>query len=301
MSAINIEWLNENSLRAYPLKEDCSRIPVDSTGSLITDIQLPNYLIVDFVMTTSLDTAVRVYIKQVACVGNLLTLAFYDEAGVVVSLLSIDLSTHVKNTGYALVGNGIYEDVRGRIVLGDLTNLHQDLPEGLYNFTIAATEFEASTVRPDLRGVRSLQLSTQGTESQYIYGHVKLVAGANVSLVYVPSLNAIRINALSSAGLDAACDCGAIGKETVVKTINGIPVEDAVIVGDSTCVDVTTSGNTITISDKCSKPCCGCPELEFITNSLKVLEVTLTNLQAYSLQLAERIETFVTNFILTIK
>jgi len=63
---------------------------------------------------------------------------------------------------------------------------------------------------------------------------------------------------------------------------------------------VETSGNKIIISDNCSAPCCGCPELEFITDSLKVLDSTISNLESYSQQLAERISNFVTNFILTI-
>jgi len=295
-SPILPEWLNENSLRAYPIKEDCPRTAVDADG-----MTLPNYVLVDFVLTVGLDIPVQVYLKQLAIIGNLLTLAFHDQADVAVALLSVNLDTHAPNAGYSLTGTGTYSDVCGRVVLGDLTTLKTDVPEGLYNFTLAATEMETTTIRPDVRGVRSLQISQAGTDSQYIYGHVKLVSGANTLLTYVPAYNAIRIDALSGDGLTAECDCGSIGQANVVKTINGIAVEDFNIIGDGSCVSVTTSGNTITITDTCSKPCCGCPELEFLTDSLKVLDVTVTNLQTYSLRLAERIDNFVTNFILTIK
>lgn len=295
-SPLLTEWLNENSLRAYPVKEDCLRLAVDADG-----MQLPNYVLVDFVLTVGLDTPVQVYLKQLAIIGNLLTLAFYDQSDVAVTLLSVNLDTHVANAGYSLTGTGTYSDVCGRVVLGDLTNLKTDVPEGLYSFTLADTEMETTTVRPDIRGVRSFQVSQDGTDSQYLYGHVKLVSGANTLLTYLPGYNAVRIDALSGDGLTEECDCGSIGQATVVKTINGIAVEDFNIVGDGSCVSVTTSGNTITITDTCSKPCCGCPELEFLTDSLKVLDVTVTNLQTYSLRLAERIDNFVTNFILTIK
>lgn len=300
-SVVNQEWLNQNALRAYPIKEDCPRMPYDTSGAIISDVVLPNYVLVDFVITMDTGDSPRIYIKQVVHIGNLLTLAFHDASNTLVALLSVDLDLHVKNQGYALAGAGAYDDVRGRVVIGDLTSFKTDLAEGLYNFTIAATELEASTVRPDIRGVRSLQLSNQGNESDYIYGHVKLVAGANAQLTYLPAYNAIQIDALSADGLNEECDCTPLGQDTTVKTINGIAVEDAVIVGDGSCVSVETSGNTITISDTCSKPCCGCPELEFVTDSLKVLDVTVVNLQAFALRLAERIDNFVTNFILTIK
>ena len=181
-SILNQEWLNQNSLRAYPIKEDCLRVPVDTSGSLITDILLPNYLLVDFVLTMDVNDPVRVYLKQVVCIGNLLTLAFYDSNDVLISLLSVDLSLHVKNSGYNIVGSAAYEDVRGRVVLGDLTNLNRDLPEGQYNFDLASTEFETTTIRPDLRGIRSFQISNEGNESQYIYGHVKLLPRGQATL-----------------------------------------------------------------------------------------------------------------------
>lgn len=298
-----MEWLNSNALRAYPLREDCSRIPVDSNGNALRGVTLPNYVIVDFVLTTAMDTPVRVYLKQLIAVGTLLTFSFYDASDAEIALVSVNTSTHVPGTGYIVSGVGTYDDARGRLVIGDLQSIQQDLPEGVYTFTLDATEFEPTTVRPDLRGVRSLQVVSQGSESSYIYGNVQLIAGDNVKLTYDAGANSIRIDATSSVGLDEECTCTpGPGQNIVVKTINGKAIEDVVIEGDGNCISVDTSDSgTITITDKCSKPCCGCPELEFITNSLKVLDVSVVNLQQYSLALSERINNFVTNFILTIK
>ena len=298
MSAAGIEWLNENALRSYPIKEDCSRVP-SVGGSLLPDVVLPNYMIVDLVITTPADSVTQAYISRVVVVDIGLSISIAAADGTLMAMVAIDMSAHVKNQGYTLVGTGIYEDVRGRIVIGDLTNLYQDLPEGIYAFDLAAAEFESTTIRPDLRSVRSLQLGVGSASSQYISGRVKLLAGTNVNLTYLPGYNAIRIDAISADGLNEVCDCGPIGKETVVKTVNGIPVENLTIVGDS-CIEVTTSGNTIQLRDKCSAPCCGCTELEFITTGLKTLEVTVANLQVYSTRLSERINTFVSTFVLTI-
>jgi hypothetical protein len=62
------------------------------------------------------------------------------------------------------------------------------------------------------------------------------------------------------------------------------------IVGDGRCVEVTTSGNRIIIRDTCSEPCCGCPELELITQRLELQESVLRRVEEYALQLQDKIQ-----------
>ena len=298
---VNQEWLNENSLRNYPLKENVQRIPYDNSGNLISGVQIPNYLLVDFIVTLPGSINIRIYLSQLSLVSNLLSLIFSDESAVQLARIEVDLNSHLSYTAYNFEGSGTYDDVRGCVALGNLDNLHDDLPEGIYNFTIAQSETEATTVRPMLRGIRSVRTVNNNDVSEFIYGHVKLLAGTNVRLTFLPEYNTIRIDAIEGEGLTDECTCKEeIGATNIVRTINGIPVQDAQIIGDGECVTVETSGNQVIISDTCSAPCCGCPELEFITDSLKVLDSTISNLESYSQQLAERISNFVTNFILTI-
>jgi len=298
---MNAEWLNENSLRAYPIKEDALRMPVDDNGVILTDILLPNFILVDMILTTAESTGLQVYLAQLAYVGDLLTFVFKDADDNQIVSITVTPSTHTKNQSYNFAGVGSYEDARGAIVVGDLTHLVSALAEGLYTFTLETAELEPRVVRPDLRGVRSLQTVNQGIESGLIFGHVRLIAGFNVRLSYDESENAIRIDGIEGAGLNEACDCeDVLGQTNVLRTVNGIPIEDLVIQGDGQCVDVVTSGNVITISDKCSEPCCDCPELEFITESLKILESTIARLEGYSQELETRITQFVTNYVLTI-
>lgn len=292
---LNIEWLNSNSLRNYPFREDATLVPASG------DVRLPNYLVVDFVLMMPTTLPQSVYLSQLSKVGNLLTFVFADTISNIITTLAINYQTHTTNQSYDLIGNFGYSDVRGKIVLGDLTRLDDDLAEGLYTFTLTSAAFEHTTVRPAIREIRSLQLSNSGTLSGYIFGHVKLLAGDNVRLTYLPTYNAIRIDAISSGGLNEDCDCATvIGRRNIVRTINGIAVEDLTIEGDGQCVTVTPQGNKLVISDVCSTPCCGCPELEFLTQQLKVLDVTLSNLQSYADQLNTRISTFVSTFVLTI-
>lgn len=299
--ALNQEWLNQNSLRNYPFKEDALLIPVDSNGDLISDIRVPNYLVVDFIITMPGITLPKIYVSQLAFLGNLFTIIFKDDSGVQVASLSFDIAAHTKNATYNVVGSGTYDDVRGRVTIGDLTNLRDDFAEGLYNFTLATAETETITVRPALRSVRSIQLVNEGATSERIYGHVKFIAGTNTRLTYLPAYNTIRVDAIEGAGLNEECECDVDPWfRNVVRSINGIAIEDAVITGDGECVEVEVSGNKIIIKDTCTTPCCGCPELEYVTDSLKILETSLGNVDSYSNQLAERISNFVTNFVLTI-
>jgi hypothetical protein len=235
-------------------------------------------------------------------VGDLLVLAFADEFDAAIGQISLSVSAHVKNAGYTLNGSGDqYEDALGRVVLGDLATLAQDLPEGQYTFALSTTELEARTIRPSVRGVRSLQINDQGSNSGYIYGHVKLVSGNNVKLTYSAGDNAIRIDAIGGANLNEECPCASIAPLTnVVRTVNGIAIEDVWIGGDDQCVTVTTDGDRILIADKCSEPCCDCPELKLLTDSLKILDGTVRNLEDYARQLDEKIRAFVTTYILAI-
>lgn len=293
---VNQEWLNQNSLRAYPLKENVSRV-----ASGLTGVVLPNYIIVDFIMTVPGTQDTRLYLSQIAYVGNILTFVFADQSDVQVATCSVDTNTHVQNDGYQIIGNSSYSDALGRMVVGDISRLNQDLAEGLYTFTLATAELEPSTVRPAIRSVRSVRTLNQDSESDYIYGHLKLLAGTNIQLTYLPDYNAIRIDAIDGSNMNETCECAdTTGTNNIVKLVNGIPIEDVEITGDGVCVDVNVSGNSIVISDICSAPCCGCPELELITESLKILEKTVGNLEKFAQQLNTRISTFVSNYILTI-
>lgn len=275
MGTVYTEWLNQNSYRAYPFREDSNR---NAIGEY--DLTLPNYLFTDFVITVASTASFRLQLTQVACVGGFITFVFSTMSDDTVCTLAVNANEHTANQAYQLVGQDDYEDCRGKAVLGDLSKLPDDLPDGTYNYQL---ELEPAVVRPDIRGVRSLQLSAGDTLSDYIFGRVKLIEGSNIQLTYLPDVNGIRIDAISGAGLNDQCECDEEYQlPECVRRINGINVEDVQLIGDGKCVEVDTSGNTITISDTCSEPCCGCTELEFITTNLDLLQSTLKRVEEYA-------------------
>jgi len=299
--AINQEWCNQNAGRAYPLKENSTRYPT-LNGQALTGSQLPNYVIVDFALATSAAVTTRIYLSMFSYASGLATFIFSDSTGVQVGIISISTSTHVANTTYYFLGLGTYEDSVGKITIGDISSLSNDMVPGVYTFDLAATELEPTTIRPDSKGIKSLRIIDSGETSEPIYGDVTLIAGANVSLTYLPADNGIRIDAITGDGLIEECSCTEESERltNVVRTINGVAIADAWIDSGDSCIEVTTSGNIIKITNKCTEPCCDCPELEFLTQSLQVLNSAVKNLETYAQQLETRMSSFMQNYILTV-
>lgn len=282
------EFLNQNAGRAYPIQEDMGRVPYDSTGNLIVGLQLPNYVIVDMVVTVPGDAGMRLYLSQFTYAGTVTSFAMSETVGnAVVATVSVDLATHTPNRAYVITGTGDWSDVRGWLVVGDLSSLAKDMLQGRYSFTRTQTLFEACVVRPALRGVRSISVNNNGNVSYPLSGHVNLVAGSNIRLAYDQATNSIWVHASPNSGYQDTCPCSE--NNGILKTINGIPVEDAVIVGDGQCVEVTTSGNTITITDKCSTPCCGCPELDYLNQTVAAVQASIEPMLQFASALSDQI------------
>jgi len=277
----NLEWLNLNANRSYPFHEDTTRM--DSTGA----VTIPDSLIVDLAFTLPADVSDTYHLSKVVFSGSSLTLIISDDAPSIVTSITVDMGAHTTNDGYNLIGQGDYTDARGRIALGDLTNLHMNLIEGIYEFTPESTVFESSVVRPDIRAVRALRvINAGGGASEDINGVIELIAGSNVRLVYVPATSTqpagIRIDAISGEGLNQECECDKMYvPPPAIRTINGVAADgsgDFAIESPDGCLQISPALNGIEFDDKCSKPCCGCVELAFIQSNLNSLSVSTTTL-----------------------
>lgn len=277
--ARNLEWLNANALRAYPFRENVTLIPLVN-GAPAPGIRIPVSAVVDFVITVADTGAGRIYMSALIKAGGYLTFTFADATDTPVALVAVNSATHTPNQGYAFSGVDSYEDARGRLVLGDLSELLTYIPDGQWVMDMAGGEMESTTIRPMLRGVRSIQVDNDGALSAKLYGHVKLVSGSNIRLTVDEDTNSIRIDALDTTGFQEACECEAQEVITPVLTVNGIGIADLVIEGDGKCVAVSTEGNRLIISDTCSAPCCGCPEQDFLVKHLELLEHTLARVEA---------------------
>jgi hypothetical protein len=317
-TAWNTGWLNENAGRAYPFKEDISR--TNSIG-----VTIPDTLLVDLIFVVAGGLVNTFYLKTVLYGGDSITLVFADSSDVTISSIVIDLAAHQENQAYDLVGVGSFEDARGRLALGNTKDLHRVFPEGVHNFTAEQTTLESRTVRPDLRGVRYAQVvSADGDISDKISGIIRLTAGQNIQLVYIPPVvenlpdpitgedvpttttpAGVRIDAIDGIDFNEECDCESVLPALdPILTINGVePDNSGNITLESTeaCLKIDAASGTISLADTCSTPCCGCTELEFLTSNAGLLEATLITLASQLDELDTREIEFFQNVLETLK
>lgn len=288
----NIEWLNHNSQRNYPLADDATGL--DDSGSFRLPEDFLVYLYLPVHAGMNVDPA-RFFIKHVGAyeTGFSIVVGYQPAVGDAVNVATalVARQTHTRNRSYALGGVEPYDDTAGKAVIGRLDSIDEQ-PAGFWTFTLEATRLDPDAVRPQIRGVSSVTLVNGSSRSVPIRGHIDMIAGTNVRLtpVLTDGLNAIRIDAVTGEGLVEDCVCegdAALGEP--IKTINGVQPDANgnvnIVSGD--CVQVGQIQNGISIADVCSRPCCGCPELEAITRDLETFGQEKAAVQAFIDQLRE--------------
>lgn len=284
-----LEWLNHNSQRAYPITADSTR--TDTSGAFVIpdSLLLALYLPVHYGENVS---SGKFFVKAIGAYssGISITIGYdADDGAIDVASAVIPRSTHTAGQVYALGGLGDYADSRGFVVLGDLAQLDLQ-PAGLFQFELAGSRLEPDCIRPYLRGVMSLQADNGVGLSSKVYGNVRLQAGRNMRITVEQAEGedpVIVFDAIDGEGFTDVCVCQ--DDSPAIKSINGVQPDNngnLQIIGND-CLLVETAGNLITLSDVCSAPCCGCAELEAITEALEAfadkaatLEMFLVNLEA---------------------
>lgn len=315
MAAItNIEWLNMNALRTYPIHEDSDIVPCVGEGARAVGVSLPTCLIVDFAVTVAqedLTRDIRIGLTGLVHAGGAFAFeisANWPEDGVVrsspVARLAVDVTGHTQGASYRFSGTGDFEDCVGWLTVGDAARAAEELPEGAYTFAPGQCDFEASTVRVAPRGVRSLSVVDRfgGTGYRRLYGTVRLVGGTDVTLRSDAENNAIWIKAQSNTGYEGTqpCSCGAATDENEVEhlftedtiaSVNGMTVRNVQIVGDQ-CISVSgdVASQEIGITNGCGTPCCGCTELAYIDAALSTLNKSVSSLEMYASKLDSRVD-----------
>lgn len=304
LSQWNLEFLNHNAQRSYPLTDDSSK--TDTTGAFI----IPNDFLVgmDIPVSTAMNMETsRFFIRQIGLFasGVQLIIAYDNQTAstiVDVAAALIPTSNFTRNKVFALNGIDPFDDIVGKVVVGRIDNIQQQ-PTGLYEFTLADSRLEPQVVRPMIRGITSVSVSNSvGTVSDRYYGDIELVAGNNIQLSVVPgtTYTEIIINAINGEGTVATCVCeGDAADIPCIKTINGVaPTSDGNfnLLGDN-CITFTNTENGIKVTDNCCSPCCGCAELEAITKDLERFATQRSGLELFVNQLAAEVATFDTTVL----
>lgn len=287
----NLQWLNHNSQRSYPLTERATK--TDTTGT----VRLPDSFLVALYLPIHSGLAFapnRFFIKSllVAPTGFNITVG-YDNNGTVVDVAAANIvrSNYQPNRSYALGGLDDFDDCVGRVVLGALDEIDQ-MPPGLYEFTFAAGELEPDTIRPMLRAVTRLRVSNNGETSAPIYGDVTLVAGNNVRITAVSFATETEIifDAISGTNLNEECYCETPEIGACIRCINGVCSTDGnFILAPDDCIQITPMSNGLKFSDTCAQPCCGCTELDAIVTQINRFGDGVTTLQNFITRLGSEV------------
>jgi hypothetical protein len=282
----NLDFLNLNTLRSYPIREDVSGISIDAAFSI------PNDFIADFQLAATYDPSKRFYISELSNFEANITIEVSDDANIVVGLITIDTATHSQYKKYYLVASDDYVDATGVITIGNLAGI-QEQPTGNFTFTLVLTEFETRTIIPSIQGVNRMTFKNADGSSFSKSGNITLIARTNLRFNDLGG-GRIVIDAGENLGLNILC------ADTLpcIKTINGIGPDG---VGNFTldfsdCANLTPiPANTgLLLQDICCKPCTGCSDIEELTNRLTATESQLLALKDYYQSLSTLFENFKT-------
>ena len=303
LSQWNLELLNHNAQRSYPLTADS--LKTDTTESFT----IPDDFLVgmDIPISPAMDMETgNFFIRQLGLFasGIQIIVAYNDGAGnnTDVGTALIPSSGVIRNTVFALGGIEPFDDVNGKVVIGKLSTI-QEQPTGLFNFTTRTARLEPQVIRPMIRGISAMKVANaSGTLSERLYGDIELVAGSNIQLSTVATATETKIiiSALDGEGTIADCICeGEAADAPCIKTINGIGHTtdgNFNFVGDD-CITFTGITNGLKVTDSCCTPCCGCEELEAITRDLERFNAQRGALELFINNLATETATFGTTVL----
>jgi len=278
----NLDFLNQNSLRNYPIKEGAPRI---STDGVLT---LPNNFIVDFQLAATYDPTRRFFISKISNFEDSMQIEISDENSIVAGTFNITVVSHTPYKEYFLTPTDYYVGATGVIVIDDYTSFNIT---GVFNFNISNTEFETRTVIPALRGINRL-IFTNADGTSYSYtGDVVIEARTNLRFKAGVG-NTVILDAGENIGLNTICS-DYVG---CIKTINGIPgdAEQNFTLDFSDCITLTPiPANTgLLLQDVCCKPCVGCSEIGELTTRLTTTETNLVTLRQYYTDLQQLFEDY---------
>lgn len=293
----NIDYLNANSQRKYPLSEEAGLRDTSDSFSL------PNDFLVDFLWPIHADATIDPSLFHLAAVGIFgtgVTISIgYD--GAVIGNVSIDATTFQRNTTYFVQGAGDFFDTVGKVVVGSLETLLENA--GSFQFDVVNGRFEPTVIRPDVRGVSAFYIRNGTDLSEAIQGDIVLQAGTNFLINRVPGPGAepdrIILSAIDGAGLNQDCDCNENATLPCIQTINGIAPDengDFALLGDD-CLELQAIANGIQLADNCSRPCCGCDELQVVLDAVQTFANQVFALEQLASQIEGRMEMIQTNLL----
>ena len=274
LSQFNLEWLNHNAQREYPLADYATATDITGSFKIPSDFLLE----MDLPIHAAMDMEpARFYIRSLGNfpTGFSITVAYDGPDGITnVANAQIPRQGHERYTLYNLGGIEPFDDTAGKVMIGKLSTIDKQ-PAGLFTFDPPATNLEPDVVRPIIRGVQSITVVDGTSRSGRLQGDIEFVPGANIQITTVVEEGQdpqIIFSAISGEGTIEECVCeGEEAELPPVTSYNGVtatPNGLFNLIGDD-CIQIEQIPNGLRITDICCTPCCGCEDLEAITRDLE--------------------------------
>lgn len=291
----NLQWLNHNSQRSYPICDWASK-----KCSVSDEIRIPDdfLLAINFAISTALTVNIdKFYVSAIAISTQGVTVNIgYEGVTDLAAVSHLPLLDEEVVTG-ALTGIDDFDDTVGYIAINPRSSIFHLTP-GYYTFNYEATAIEPDCIRPMLRSVTSLRIQNAGSYSERLYGDIVLVAGNNISIDIVsttPTQSVIRISAINDP--DYSEQCGEIDNDPMncITSINGVTGDGDgnVSINGTGCMSIGNGNSSIILDDTCAEPCCGCAEtnaLEAQIDRVITGEATLTTFLSKLVDGVEKLE-----------
>jgi len=284
-SVDSLGWLNENSLRNYPIREGLTCL--DTTSQF----QIPTTFIVDFNMSSTADVTRRFFISKILNNFTSAVVEVSDQLGGIVGTFSIPFATHTSYTDYYLtVTDDAYTRTNAKLTVDDVSSF-TSLPTGTFLFPIAATELEPRTSFPTVDGVTRVSIQDLSGNVVTLSGDVTIVARANLRFRYDNAANVYYLDAGNGLGLNSVCTL-----TNCIERINGVAPDPTTgnftLLGVDCSAITNTSTSTLQINDTCCTPCSGCDNLAELTNRVTSLEAQYLDLKAFYTTLNTQLSTY---------
>jgi hypothetical protein len=270
------EWLNSNSVRAYPLAENGSRL--DITGTF----KIPDSLIVAATINAQPEYSGKFFVSEVISLPDRISIGISYNDGVdstIVANVVILAASHTEYKNYPFVGIDQHSSVIGSLSIGSLSDTI-NLATGAFSFTNDATSFEVNAIFFAVPAIKYIEVECAGTVTRFNKA-LKLKEGQNIRLTYEGD-DVIRIDAIEGLNLTDPAQCtDALPVPGPIRTINGIAPDSNgnFILDPSDCLTIEAGTSKLILKDTCSKSCCGCNELEQLVTGLSSVESQLASLK----------------------
>ena len=275
----NLEWLNHNSQRSYPIADWADR-----KCNLSDDIILPNDFILALSLTVNSSHNIEInkfYIKAIAVMGSCcsITIGYAEDEQ---DVADITIYTKSIQDTYAFTGIGNFDDVKGYIGINRSSLIFESL-SGYFTFNYESTAIEPDCIRNTSKMLSAIQIDNGRSKSERLYGPRTLYSGNNINITAETNddTTTITFNGIDdnikkelNGSIEDDEECMPnFAKKPPILSINGVtPDKDGNIeIEGLNSATIKKTGNGIKIEDAFAEPCCECEELDALYDKLNAL------------------------------